>query len=98
LVRYEFEWDESKARTNERKHGVGFDEAESCFHDVFAIESFDVAHSLDEDRFVIMGKSGRGRLLVVAFTLREHAKIRIISARQARREERLEYEKQSDSR
>jgi len=47
---------------------------------------------------MIMGKSERGRLLVVAFTLRDHTTIRIISMREARRQERLEYEKQVDSR
>ena len=67
-------------------------------YDVFALESFDVDHSLDEDRFVIIGKSERGRLLVVAFTLRDHTTIRIISAREALRQERLEYEKQIGSR
>jgi uncharacterized protein len=98
LLRYEFEWDEEKARINERKHGVGFDEARSCFHDVFALESFDVDHSLDEDRFVIIGRSERGRILVVAFTLPDHTAIRIISSREALRQERLEYEKQIGSR
>ncbi|HEV8658857.1 MAG TPA: BrnT family toxin [Thermoanaerobaculia bacterium] len=98
MLRYEFEWDDEKARFNERKHGVAFDEARSCFLDLFAIESFDVDHSLDEDRFVIMGKSERGHLLVVAFTLREQTTIRITSAREARRQERLDYEKQVDSR
>jgi hypothetical protein len=70
----------------------------SCFLDLFAIESFDVDHSLDEDRFMIMGKPDRGRLLVVAFTLRDRKTIRIISAREARRQERLDYEEQVDSR
>ena len=98
MVHYEFEWDEEKARANERKHGVGFDEAKSCFLDVFALESFDVDHSAHEDRFMIIGRSERGRLLVVAFTLRDHKTIRIISAREARKQERLEYEKQIGSR
>jgi hypothetical protein len=59
LHHYEFDWDEETARINERRYGVGFDEAKSCFLDVFAIESFDVDRSLDEDRFVIIGKSDK---------------------------------------
>ena len=98
MAHYAFEWDDEKARSNERKHGVGFDEAKSCFLDVFAMESFDVDHSVDEDRFMIMGMSDRRRLLVIAFTLRNHATIRVISAREALRQERLEYEKQVGSR
>ena len=89
--------DDEKARTNERKHGISFNEAESCFRDVFALESFDVDHSHDEDRFVMIGRSERGRVLVVAFTFRDHKTIRIISAREALRRERLEYEKQISS-
>ena len=98
MVHYEFEWDEEKARANERKHGVGFDEAKSCFLDVFALESFDVDHSADEDRFMMIGRSARGRLLVTAFTVRDGTTIRIISGREARRQERLDYEKQTGSR
>ena len=98
MIHYEFEWDDEKARTNRRKHGVDFNEAKSCFRDVFAVESFDVDHSLAEDRFVIIGMSEQDRLLVVAFTLRDYRTIRIISAREARKQERLDYEKQNDSR
>jgi uncharacterized DUF497 family protein len=65
---------------------------------VFAIESYDVDHSDDEDRFMIMGRSEQGRILVIAFTLRGHATIRIITAREALPRERLEYEKQIGSR
>ena len=98
MVHYEFEWDEEKARANERKHGVVFEEAKSCFLDVFALESFDIDHSTDEDRFMIIGTSERGRILVTAFTRRDHRTIRIISARKALRQERQEYEKQIGSR
>jgi hypothetical protein len=98
VAHYAFEWDDNKARINERKHGVSFDEAKSCFLDLFALESFDVDHSADEDRFMIMGRSLRGRVLVIAFTLRDHATIRIISAREALRQERVYYEKQNSSR
>ncbi len=78
--------------------GIGFEEAVTCFLDVFALESFDVDHSFDEDRFVIIGMSKRGRILVVAFTVRDLTTIRIISAREALRQERLDYEKQIGSR
>jgi uncharacterized protein len=98
VIRYELEWDDEKARINERKHGVSFHEARSCFLDVFAIEVFDRDHSVDEDRFIIMGVSERGRVLVVAFTFRGNAMIRVISAREALPQERLEYEKQIGSR
>ena len=93
MLRHEFEWDDDKARANEHKHGVSFDEAKTCFRDVFAIEAYDVDHSADEDRFIIMGRSDRNRVIVTAFTVRGMT-IRIISAREARRQERLEYEKQ----
>jgi hypothetical protein len=92
VAHYAFEWDEEKARTNERKHGVRFEEARSCFLDVFAVESFDVDHSGDEDRFTLIGMSDRERILVVAFALRGRAAIRIVSARNALRQERLQYE------
>jgi len=78
--------------------GIGFEEAATCFLDVFALESFDVDHFYDEDSFVIIGMSERGRLVVVAFTVRDPITIRIISAREALRQERLHYEKQIGSR
>src|SRR5687767_594817 len=98
MPHYSFEWDIEKARANEKKHDVTFDEATSCFRDVFAIESFDVHHSHDEDRFAMIGSSNRERVLVVAYTIRNHAKIRIISARTAMRHERLQYEEKIGTR
>jgi len=98
VVHYEFEWDEEKARTNERKHRVAFEEAKSCFLDVFALESFDVDHSAHEDRFMIIGRSDRGRLLVTAFTNCGDRTIRLISVRRALRQEHLDHEKQIGSR
>lgn len=59
MVHYGFEWDEAKAQSNERKHGVSFDEAATCFLDVFGIESIDTEHSIGEERFVLMGMSDR---------------------------------------
>jgi uncharacterized DUF497 family protein len=94
---YEFQWDAEKARLNQRKHGVSFAEATTCFFDPFAFESFDVDHSNDEDRFMIIGMSQRNRVLVVAFTLRDDA-IRLVSAREALRKECVQYEDQASGR
>ena len=79
-----FEWDEGKARTNEKKHGVTFFEAASVFRDPLAVTIFDPLHSGEEDRFVSLGESHEGRLLVVVFTERDD-NIRLISAREATR-------------
>ena len=87
----EFEWDDRKARTNLKKHGVSFVEASSVFGDPLAVTIPDPLHSEEEDRFITLGESGRGRLLVVVFTDRGE-KIRIISARPATRRERQSHE------
>jgi uncharacterized protein len=89
---YRFEWDAVKARINVAKHGVTFDEAETVFTDRWAIEAYDWGHSIDEDRLLITGMSDHNRLVVVAFTLRDHETIRIISSRRAKRNEEQAYE------
>ena len=86
-----FEWDADKALANERKHGVSFEEASSVFADPLASTIFDPDHSDDEDRYLSLGQSSQGRLLVVSFTDRGDS-IRIISARVASRRERKQYE------
>jgi uncharacterized DUF497 family protein len=91
---YRFEWDERKAQANESKHGVSFLEARSVFTDVFAVGTFDREHSADEDRFIMIGASDRGRVLLVAYTFREPDAIRIISTRVAGRAEQRFYEEQ----
>ena len=79
----QFEWDAAKAAANRRKHGVSFEEARDVFDDPRSIEMYDIEHSTDsEDRYRAIGTSGKGRLLVVAFT-RRNGRIRIISAREA---------------
>lgn len=82
----EFEWDSEKARKNEKKHDVSFDEARSCFYDPRQIAFYDPNHSHDEDREILIGHSNQGRLLMVICTIRTD-KIRIISARKASKQE-----------
>lgn len=87
----EFEWDQQKAEHNRRKHGVGFDEAVTVFTDPDELTVYDPDHSAQEDRFVSVGLSASGRILVVGYTERE-SKIRIIFARRATMSERFDYE------
>ena len=86
-----FEWHDEKAARNLAKHGVSFDEACSVFGDPLAITIADPLHSKDEERFINLGHSHRGRLLVVIFAERGD-NIRIVSARLATRRERKDYE------
>ena len=86
----DFEWDDFKAETNERKHGVAFAEAMTVFADPLSLTGYDPAHSGGEDRYVTMGTSEAGRLLVVSHLDRGDA-VRIISARRASRGERRDY-------
>jgi uncharacterized protein len=86
-----FEWDAVKATANLRKHGVAFDEACSAFADSLSRTIRDPMHSVGEHRFLLLGRSNAGRLLVVAHTERG-ATIRLISARPATRPERKTYE------
>jgi uncharacterized DUF497 family protein len=88
----QFEWDEAKAAANVRKHGVSFEEAITVFSDPNTITILDVAHSETEDRFVDIGLSVSGRVLVVVYTERG-ARIRIISCRKATPAERRQYER-----
>lgn len=87
----DFEWDELKSETNEQKHGITFQEAMTVFGDALSLTGFDPDHSDVEDRFITMGTSVLGRLLVVVHADRENT-IRIISARPATRRERKDYE------
>ena len=87
-----FEWDAEKAETNRRKHGVGFAEATTVFHDTFSSTISDPDHSSpSEDRELTIGLFHRQRLIVVAHCKRG-TNIRIINARPATRRERKEYE------
>lgn len=87
----QFEWDPRKEASNRRKHGVEFREAATVFGDPLAMTFPDTDHSLSEQRFLTIGASGSGRVLVLAHT-EEADKIRIISARDVTRRERKFYE------
>ena len=86
-----FEWDAKKAAANLTKHGVPFDEAATVFGDPLASTIPDVDHSVVEERFVTMGLSSLHRLLVVCHADRGD-RTRLISAREASRHERRQYE------
>ena len=87
-----FEWDEKKARTNQKKHDVSFEEAVTVFLDPLSTTVSDPEHSEEEHRFLDIGRSDKGRLLLVSYTERS-SHIRIISSRQALPAERKAYEK-----
>ncbi len=91
-MKLRFEWDRKKAVSNMLKHGVSFPEASTVFGDPNSWTIPDPAHSSVEDRFVVLGRSYRAKLMVVVFTERGE-NIRIISARSANRKERETYEK-----
>jgi uncharacterized DUF497 family protein len=86
-----FEWDENKAAANLLKHGVSFEEAATVFGDLLSDTFDDPDHSAEERRFVIIGMSKRGRMLIVAHT-DDGNTVRIISAREPTRGEREFYE------
>ena len=86
-----FEWDPRKATANLKKHGVSFHEASSIFRDPLSITISDPDHSDSEERFVDLGLSHRGRLVVVSYIERGD-NVRIISARRADRPEQRAYE------
>lgn len=89
-----FEWDEQKAAVNLKRHRVSFGEAKTIFGDPNELTIFDELHSAEEDRYLSLGMSVRGRLLVVCYTERGDS-IRIISARLASKRERLQYEEKT---
>ena len=87
-----FSWNERKNTTNQKKHGVSFDEAKTVFYDENAIRYFDPDHSEDEDRFLMVGVSRNLRMIIVCHCFREEdSVIRIISARKATKSEEDNY-------
>jgi len=93
-VALRFEWDPRKAARNLAKHGVSFEEAATAFGDPLGRITSDLRHSVDEERFVLLGLSREQRLVAVMFAGREEA-IRVISARRATRHERRDYEQRA---
>ena len=89
-----FEWDPAKAESNEKKHGVSFSEAATAFGDPLSITIPDPDHSVGEARFVLVGLTYRGRLVVVAH-VEDRDTVRIISARSATAAERRSYEQEA---
>ncbi len=89
-----FEWDPGKARQNRRKHRVSFQEAATVFGDPLAVTYPDPDHSLSEQRFITVGMSNGGRVLIVAHVDRDE-NIRIISARKTTQRERKQYEEKN---
>ena len=87
----EFEWNSDKAALNFEKHRVSFQEAATVFNDPLSITFPDPDHSIGESRYIIIGLSQFGQLLVIAHTDRGET-VRIISARQVTRQERRFYE------
>jgi len=94
-----FTWDPEKDHINKSKHdGIGFDEAKTAFYDENARLIFDPDHSMDEDRFIIIGLSQKLRLLVVCHCYKENdSVIRLISARKASAKEETAYERQRNT-
>lgn len=92
-MKIEFEWDVAKARENRRKHGVSFEQAKRAFTDPFGIEWLDERGAYGEARTILLALAD-GPILVVVFTERD-ARIRLISARKASRNEQNLYFKES---
>ena len=85
-----FEWDKNKAKTNLQKHRISFEEAKSVFNDPLSLTISDESHSYNEQRYITVGESKIGRLILVCHTIGEE-NVRIISARKPTRGERENY-------
>lgn len=89
-----FEWDDYKNSTNFKKHRIRFEEAQTVWNDPQSIEFYDPDYSDSEERFIRIGYSIRGRILVIVFCERDNeSTIRIISARKITSSERRQFEK-----
>lgn len=87
-----FEWDPNKNEINKRKHGLSFETAKEVFYDEFALLFDDPDHSLDEERFLIIGSLKTEQICIVSHCYRDESRIRIISARRATRSEQRAYQ------
>ncbi len=90
-MKLRFEWDDEKSNANIKKHRVGFDEAATIFNDPCSVTIHDPDHSVAEQRYIDIGNSSKGRVLVVVYTERG-ANIRIVTCRKATPSERKLYE------
>ncbi len=91
-----FEWDEAKATSNLKKHGISFETAVDAFADVYGVLQEDTLHSEDEERFQLLAMLDDAVVIVTIFTERTHT--RIISARKADKHERIDYAKHRQKR
>lgn len=89
MIDEEFEWDDDKATSNFEKHGIGFEDARAVFRDPFAVELFDDREDHGEERYILIGLSVSG-ILVVIYTERNERN-RIISVRKAEPNEQRYY-------
>ena len=96
MLQYNFEWDPEKAKQNLQKHKFSFEKAADVFLDPLSVSIFDEDHSVEEDRWITMGKDKRGVILIVIHTFiiqgKDKRKIRIISERKATKNEIKQYE------
>ena len=94
-MQYDFEWDLKKAKSNRTDHKVTFEEAATVFRDPQMLTLYDGKHSANEDRWITLGISVTGRVLVVNHTfpdkVTDHIPVRIISSRKATSRERRQY-------
>ncbi len=92
MAEYQFTWDESKNKINKSKHKVSFEEAKTVFFDDFSRLIYDPEHSIEEDRFILLGMSNVHNILIIVHCFKESENIiRIISARKATMHETEEY-------
>ncbi len=94
-MKYVFDWDPAKEQQNRSKHGVSFRQTMTVFRDAHAVTVYDAGHDDQEDRWVTIGRTANGLLLVLVHTHHgssQKAMIRIISARRATRRERRDFE------
>lgn len=84
------DWNKNKVASNLSRHGISFEESKTVFDDPLYVDFYDPYHSEDEERYLIVGESNRGRLLIVSYTERGDS-IRLISAREVTRTEREAY-------
>ena len=98
-MRYYFDWDPNKAKSNRKKYGISFEQASTIFLDPKMVSVFDTEHSEDEDRWATIGIDKNGILLVVVHTFQQVdadcCRIRIISARKATRKESKQYQEEN---